>query len=303
MWCMTSLVGPTLRRLQLAKILKRLRDEAGLSVATVTRALDCTPAYLYHVEGGRTPPALPTKSVLFHLLTLYGVTDPTLCEELDRLRFEANQRGWWSAYKLPPWLQNYIGLESDASVVRCYAMELVPGLLQTKEYVAAACRRHAVPEVTIERYVTATMGRQPHTRNDQVLVAVMSEAVLHRTLHMQPFGVAQLQHLVAEAANDTVDLRVLPFTAGGPRAMTGTFTLLDFPENVSPVAYREAALFTDMTDDPTIVSSLRDVFDDLLDHALAKADSVAFVADLCSRPPRRVGRGTLVNIPTTGGKT
>ncbi|MGH3899442.1 MAG: hypothetical protein ACRDTA_14625 [Pseudonocardiaceae bacterium] len=69
------------------------------------------------------------------LLQLYGAS----AEEhaaLEELRREASQRGWWSTARLPEWLAAYVGLEADATSLRCLALELIPGLLQTRTTLA-----------------------------------------------------------------------------------------------------------------------------------------------------------------------
>jgi hypothetical protein len=47
---------------------------------------------------------------------------------------DPRSRSWWSTARLPEWLAAYVGLEADATSLRCLALELIPGLLQTGDY-------------------------------------------------------------------------------------------------------------------------------------------------------------------------
>lgn len=60
-------------------------------------------------------------------------------EALVTLAQQAKERDWWHQYAsaVPDWFQVYVGLETEASTVRIYAAELVPGLLQTEGYYRA----------------------------------------------------------------------------------------------------------------------------------------------------------------------
>ena len=59
--------------------------------------------------------------------------------EFIALAREANTPGWWQHYGdvLPQWFRTYVDLESAASLIRTYEGQLVPGLLQTDDYMRA----------------------------------------------------------------------------------------------------------------------------------------------------------------------
>ena len=76
----------------------------------------------------------------------------------------ANAPGWWSQYSdlLPPWFQNYLGLEEAATLIRTYEVQFVPGLLQTEAYMRALIRtgRAADRPEDIDRRVALRQQRQ-----------------------------------------------------------------------------------------------------------------------------------------------
>src|ERR687896_613021 len=70
--------------------------------------------------------------------------------------------GWWADYSdvVPGRFEPFLGLELAASVIRCYEVEFVPGLLQTERYAEAVIRQaHADDtDAQIERRVRPRGG-------------------------------------------------------------------------------------------------------------------------------------------------
>src|SRR5207302_561096 len=151
--------------------------------------------------------------------------------EILELTREASVKGWWRAYGLDD--KGYLPLESEASAVRDYTVTYVPGLLQTAEYARArfeASLQRRSAEI-LERDVRVRMIRQERLTSptDPIqLTAVIDEPVLHRPVGGHSVMNAQLRHLVAAAALDSVELRVLPSGIGAHPAMGGAFTVLSF---------------------------------------------------------------------------
>src|SRR5690606_23967168 len=78
-------------------------------------------------------------SDLRQLLQLYRVTDQADVARLVELARLGRRRPWWTRYRkvLPPTYLSFVGLEDDASVIRCYYPQGMPGLLQTEEFARA----------------------------------------------------------------------------------------------------------------------------------------------------------------------
>ena len=73
------------------------------------------------------------------LLTLYGVGDGTERARLLALAEQAKAPGWLHEYSdvLPGWVETRLELEQAACLIRDYAAQFVPGLLQTEDYARA----------------------------------------------------------------------------------------------------------------------------------------------------------------------
>jgi hypothetical protein len=206
-------------------------------------------------------------------------------DELDELRVVAEERGWWTTYRLPPWLQAYVGLETDAVAVRCFALELVPGLLQTESYARDTFIRWGATGADLERGVRVRMERQRRLGVDLGLTVVMSEALLWRTLHMGQVGVEQLEHMARVSEQGGVAaLHVLPFAAGQHRSPSGSYTLMDFPDDAwSTVAYQEYAVGGHLVDEPDAVTSMVSVFEELQGQSLGSVTTSEVISDFATR--------------------
>lgn len=176
------------------------------------------------------------------LLELYGVEG----EEVDALvqvARDARKRGWWQAYDdvLPDWFEVYVGLEAEASEIRAFQPQLIPGLLQTADYARAVIRAEHpdAPGGEVDRRVELRMRRQ-NTDTPPKLWVVLDEAILRRPVGGTEAFKAQLGRLVEEADRPGRTIQILTFGAGEYGSMGSAFSVLTFPEPADPgVVYVE----------------------------------------------------------------
>jgi len=177
----------------------------------------------------------------------------------------------------------YVDLEAEASAIRTYESQLLPGLLQTVDYAHAVLTAAWVtiePE-EIDRRVAVRMRRQElATSSDRRLQlwAVLDEAVLRRVVGGPAVMRAQLGRLVEAAHQTNVTLQVLPFGVGAHMAMLGTFVLLSFPEEADPdVVYVETDTSSLYLEEQQEIGRYGEIFDHLRAAALSPRESVAFI--------------------------
>ena len=277
-----AMAGPTVRRLQLGIELERLRLAAGVSRADAAAAIGCSEARIGHIETGRNA---PSKSDLIVLVERRYGADETTLAELDELREEASKRGWWSTYRLPKYLAGYVGLETDAMSLRCLDIEIIPGLLQTEQYMRRLYSLSDPPPAKeIDRLVKARLQRQDRlTEPDTLqLTAVVSQGALERCARDKAVAAAQLAQLLERATWPNIELQVLPFDLG-LHVGTGPFTLLAFPDQLLPdAAYQEYAVGGHIIDDQSIVTRLATLFDELRGQALGCDESLTMIAQLAN---------------------
>jgi transcriptional regulator with XRE-family HTH domain len=264
-----------MRKRRLGDELRKLRETSDVAAEQAAAELDCSVAKIRHIEGGRNA---PSKSDLTVLCKLYGASDDVHAV-LEEIRKSASKPGWWSTYRLPKWLQTYVGAEADAHTVSNFELELIPGLLQTEAYARAL--HELVGATDIGRKVAARAKRQERLTTDDPLTlhAVISEAALRR-LNGADFGKEQFRHLIAMAERPNIHLQVLPFSAGLHVSLSGGFVLLEFDPEVSlPAGYLEYAAGGQLVDDPVVVRTLTERFATLQEHAMSEHDSVDFIRE------------------------
>ena len=247
--------GPTVRRMLVGAQLRRLRTEAGLSREEAGEAIRASEWKIHRLENGQV--GFKDRDI-GDLLRLYGVTDPDDIAGFLQFAREANAPGWWQQYGdlVPQWFKAYVDLESAATLIRTYEGQLVPGLLQTEDYMRAVIGAHLdEPPEEAERRVALRMARQTLlSRPDRPrLWAVIDEAALRRPVGSPEAMRGQLERLIAATKLVNVVLQILPFRAGAHPGMVGAFSILRFADGELPdVVYVEhltSAQYLDRRDD------------------------------------------------------
>ena len=164
-----------------------------------------------------------------------------------------------------------------------FTLAYIPGLLQIADYsralFAAVAVRRSEAELAAE--VAVRMIRQERltaVENPLELVAIVDESVLHRPVGGPAVLRAQLEHVAAAAALDSVSVQVLPNSVGAHPAMASTFTVLSFGDLGEPdMAYVEHSLGALVLDKEAEVARGRLTFDRLRSAALGPAESLAVI--------------------------
>ncbi len=269
----------TLPQRQLARRLRQLREEAGLTQEEAAPELDWSTSKLGRIENAQ-------QGVDVHgvrsMLDLYDVGGAQWTEIIDMVR-EARKKDEWHSYGIGG--QGYLRLEMDAAVVHNYQLAHVPGLLQTEDYMRALfrnSRRHPT-DAEVDRDVQARLFRQRRLTEEPALelVAIVDESALRRPVGGVEVMRAQLQQVVVRATLPSVCLQVLPFSLGVHSGMDGSFTVLGFGDPDEPeIAYIEHTANALHLHKAAEVNRCKLVFDRLRSEALSPRDSLALVERL-----------------------
>ncbi|MEV0964490.1 MULTISPECIES: helix-turn-helix transcriptional regulator [unclassified Streptomyces] len=238
---MASNVNPTVRRRRLGQELRRLRELKGMTAEEVADRLLVSQSKISRLENGRR--SISQRDVR-DLCGVYEVEDHRVVDSLMQMAKDSRQQGWWHAFGDIPY-SVYIGLETDAASLRVYEPQIVPGLLQTREY-AEALITGALPETPssdVEKRVQVRVRRQERIASDESplrLWAVVDEAALRRVVGNKEMMREQLEHLVEQSQLPHVTVQVLPFSMGAHPGITGHYAILEFPDaSDSSVVYIE----------------------------------------------------------------
>lgn len=276
---MAQIPSPTIRARRLRRELRRLRDRAGLIAEDVATDLGWHRTKVIRIEHGHSR---VTQNDVRDLLTLYKATDEEQ-ESLAALARQARQKGWWNAYG-DVLLDDYVGFEAEASSISSYESLLVPGLLQTEEYVRATIQsgRIAADPDEIDRIVAARLARKALLSRDvpPKLWIVLDEAAVRRVVGSVEVMRAQVARLIEACANAAIVMQVLPFAAGAHAAMGGPFTILDYGDPVldPTVVYTGNDTSTLLMEKEVEVARYKLMFDHLRAKALDPDRSGEFLA-------------------------
>ena len=273
--------SPTVRRKRLTVELRRLREQAGLTCEDVGHRLECSGTRISRIETGRIG-ARPGD--VRELLEIYGVTGAA-ADSLVQLARDARRKGWWHAYSrvLPPWLEAYVGLESDAARLHDFQPSVVPGLLQIEDYARAILRDAPYADYgeDIDQQLALRMRRQAvldQPRPPQVRM-VLGESVLWMQVGGPAVLRAQLLRLAELAARPDFSLQILPLRTAAHAQPAGPFTLLEFADPADPtVVYLEHLTGSLLLDEDEEVQRYRAMFDHLRAAALGPGPSADLIA-------------------------
>ncbi|MBT2440831.1 helix-turn-helix transcriptional regulator [Streptomyces sp. ISL-36] len=256
----------------LGKIIKTLRRNAGLSQAELAEATHCSEDLVSSVERGVRTPQPDFLLRADRALGAGGV----LVAAVDDVR-EALAR---ARTRHPDWFRDFAKAEAEAVALHYYAVQAVPGILQTEAY-ARAVFRHRRPmwdEETIEKWVADRLARQaifdkwPATTISFVLEA----AVLRRPTGGWEVHREQLRRILEIARLRTVHLQVMPLEHEEHPSLDGSFTLLT-PRGRREVAYTEIYGHARLITDPEEVRQYTERYGIIRAQALTPHESLAAI--------------------------
>lgn len=202
---------PTGRRVQLAALLRHLREQKGLTQEevgariwpeTTVRSSQNKITRLENGDGGIS------ENDLHAMLAAYGTTDGVELELALRLNSGTSQRGRWRGPRAahPESFRQYVDLEEDAELIRIVAIEQVPPLLQSESYLRAGS--------TPAESVAAILDRQRVLFREEPaeVYAVLSESCIRRIRGNSAVMAEQLAHLLRLSERPNVTLQLVPFS-------------------------------------------------------------------------------------------
>ena len=192
---------PTGRRRRLGAELRRLREEAGLTIDQVAEVLECSQSKVSRIETGQVS---ATPRDVRDMLALYRVSDAQR-EAMVQIAREARQPGWWQKFvDVPDGVPAYVGLETAATSIDIYMSVIVPALLQTADYARAVIGavRPDLPRAEIDRRVELRLRRQALLDQDHppALRVLLDDTVLRRPVGGEAVMAAQRRRLLEDAA-------------------------------------------------------------------------------------------------------
>ncbi|MGW2838175.1 helix-turn-helix domain-containing protein [Streptomyces sp. NPDC001493] len=203
-----------MNRSELGAALRALRQASGLEAKAVARGAVMSASKLSKIETGKLSPHADDVE---RILTAIGVSEDVKSEYMDVARAAATEATAWRLIQragLHKAQRQLKGIDAQMKLLRLFQPALVPGLLQTPEYMRAILSRHDDLSVEVVREtVSARLERQAVLyEEDKQMCFVITEPVL-RWLIVPPLVMAgQLDRLISLSRMPHLDLRVVPLS-------------------------------------------------------------------------------------------
>jgi transcriptional regulator with XRE-family HTH domain len=266
----------SIARRRLALELRRLREDKGLTIEQVAKAVRLSVSTISRIENAQVR---VRRGEVREILDVLDVGNGERDRLLD-LAVEALQKAWWyRSYRdltVP-----YADFEAAAVANLLYQPLVVPGLLQTEAYARNVFQalRQGLDPPNVERWVAFRMERQARFMKEgrPTLHAVLDEAVLRRSIGGSTVMREQLTHLAELSQSRNVKLQVLPFKAGAHAGLDGAFLIFEF-EAYPDIVYLESTgsdLWLEKADE---VKRYKLLFASLSDQALPAQETPSFLS-------------------------
>lgn len=252
-------------RTNLGTALRALRQASGKEAKAVARSAVMSASKLSKIENGRVA---PTVVDVDRILTAIGVSDEVKTEYLAAARAAATEAVAWREYRRLGYhrkQQQIMALDQSMTTLKLFQPSLVPGLLQTPEYVRSVLARKNLGEESLSRTVGARIERQGVLYDSaKTLSFVITEPVLRWRILPAAMMYGQLDRIISVSRLPNVDIRVVPLAAEQVEAPGHSFVIRD--DRVVTVETVHAEL---VVTDPRDVSSYLEKFDRFAEMAAA----------------------------------
>lgn len=257
-----------MNRTELGAALRALRKESGLEAKAVARSAVMSTGKLSKIENGRSAPSVVDVD---RILTALDVSTDIKAQYMAAARAQATEATAWRLYRRLGFhrkQEQIRALEQSMTLLRLFQPSLVPGLLQTPEYVRAVLGPKGLSEEQLDRTISARIDRQRVLYDTgKTLRFTITEPVLRWRILPAPMLAEQLDRIVFLSRLPNVDIRIVPLDAPQTAVPGHSFVIRD--NRVVTVETTHAEL---VVTDPRDVAVYVDKFDRFSSRACSGDD-------------------------------
>jgi transcriptional regulator with XRE-family HTH domain len=252
-----------LDRMLFAKTLRKHREKRGLSREDLAAEVHHSASTIANVETGYRAPTAEQARDFDEFFDAPG-TFVDLEERLHGLPFSAGFRP-------------FKDIEAEAVVLKLFEPLLVPGPLQTEDYMRAVFETHpgVTPELVDERTAGRLARQDVLTRESPPrLWCILDQFALRREIGSRKAMAGQMRHLIDVARRPNVTIQVITDTTHC--GLSGAFYLAE-TKSGQRVAYLETSADGSTTEEPDKVLDQETRFATLMTVALRAKESLEFL--------------------------
>lgn len=207
--------------------LRQAREARQLTQKDVADALEWSTSKLIRIEKGSVGISITD---LKALLSHYEINDPDEVDDMVGMARASKKADWWQKYRevIPQDFYTFLRLEASAVRMRQFQSLVVPGILQSPEYIKALIRDAGATPEQLQRGLEVRVKRQELISEEgPELFFILDESVLYRTVGGAAAMREQLLRLREVGEHPRASIRILPFSAGVLRAMKNSYEILE----------------------------------------------------------------------------
>ncbi|MFD9520018.1 helix-turn-helix domain-containing protein [Streptomyces sp. NPDC059979] len=217
-----------MNRGQLGAALRALRQASGKEAKAVARSAVMSASKLSKIETAKVAPSVVDVE---RILTAIGVSDEVKEEYLEAVRAAATEATAWRLIRrmgVHKAQQQTRALEAQMTLLRLFQPALIPGLLQTPEYIRAILSRHDLGEDVLTRTISARIERQQALYDStKQLHFIITESVLRWCIVSAARMAEQVDRLVSLSRLPNIDIRIVPLLGRQQDVANHAFVIRD----------------------------------------------------------------------------
>ena len=228
--------GPAARTL--AASLREEREARKVGLRVLADMLGILPQLLSAWEKGHR---LPSVEDVSSILALLGITG----EQRDRIRTlarHAREPNWLASSNadISHALTALLTFEGTATKIASWSPLLIPGLLQTPDYIRSIMDASKVKIEEADERLRIRLKRQSVlTRRDPVVFrALIGEWALRETVGNPDIMSDQIDHLLGMSQRTNISVRIVPAGTGYHSGLLGPFEIYEFADT-PPITFVE----------------------------------------------------------------
>ncbi|MFI6580033.1 helix-turn-helix domain-containing protein [Embleya sp. NPDC050493] len=249
--------------------LRFLRKLAGMTQQKLGAELHSTGSFVGQIETAERRPSPEFAADLDRVLGGTGLLTATA----------------FHAYRLAEgrlsWFETFAESEQQASRIRTFQPQAIPGLLQCEDYIRALLHKARFPPAIVESWVARRLKRKRLLTKKEApqYWAAVDEAALIRLKHDARVARPQLVHLLEVSELSNVVLEVVPMDCGLHPCMDGAFVVLSIPGR-GECAYAAGMVEGQMITEGHAVAEIQRRYDLLRAETLSPSRSQRLLRDL-----------------------
>ncbi|MEU9118442.1 helix-turn-helix transcriptional regulator [Streptomyces sp. NPDC048506] len=252
------------------EVLKHHREAAGLTQEALARKVPCDRSHVARVEAGTRVPQDTFAKACDELLGTDGV--------LLRLWLRID---WYPEVQHPDWFERRANMDAELVTLREYQIRVMPGLLQTEDYVTALFSRRDTSPMEVEERVSARLSRQQRFLTDggPLYLVILDESCLRNVVGSAAVMRDQCAYLLVVGQRPNIRIQVAPADNPQLERPATSMSLIKLPDGHEWV-YSESLDRGHFNDDPAAYERHSQTYDVLRADTLSAPESAALIAEV-----------------------